>query len=91
METPPLYVVDDFFSGPECDALMALANNYMIASPVVGAGAGEVNASRTSSSCFLAREDLPTVCTKVMALTGKPIDHLELPQVYIPGYILLYI
>lgn len=74
-------MVDDFFTGPECDALMVLANNYMIASPVVGAGAGEVNASRTSSSCFLAREDLPTVCRKVMALTGKPIEHLELPQV----------
>ena len=80
-ETPPLYVVDDFFTAPECDALMALASNYMIASPVVGAGAGEVSESRTSSSCFLAREDLPTVCSKVMALTGKPIEHLELPQV----------
>lgn len=80
-ETPPLYVVDDFFSGPECDALIALAGNYMIVSPVVGAGAGEVSESRTSSSCFLAREDLPTVCHKVMTLTGKPIEHLELPQV----------
>eukprot|EP00903_Cladosiphon_okamuranus_P015949 g14732.t1 len=80
-ETPPLYVVDDFFTAPECDALMALASNYMIASPVVGAGAGEVSESRTSSSCFLAREDLPTVCRKVVALTGKPFEHLELPQV----------
>ncbi|CAN0157183.1 unnamed protein product [Ectocarpus sp. 4 AP-2014] len=80
-EMPPLYVVDDFFSGPECDALIALAGNYMIVSPVVGAGAGEVSESRTSSSCFLAREDLPTVCHKVMALTGKPVEHLELPQV----------
>ncbi|CAM9687305.1 unnamed protein product [Ectocarpus fasciculatus] len=53
----------------------------MIVSPVVGAGAGEVSESRTSSSCFLAREDLPTVCHKVMTLTGKPIEHLELPQV----------
>ena len=65
MESPPVYVVDDFFSHPECDALMALANNYMIISPVVGAGAGEISESRTSSSCFLAREDLPTVCRKV--------------------------
>lgn len=62
---PSLYVVDDFFSALECDALMALANNYMVVSPVVGAGAGEVSTSRTSSSCFLAREDLPTVCSKV--------------------------
>lgn len=81
VENPPLFAVDDFFSGPECDALVVLAGNYMIASPVVGAGAGEVSESRTSSSCFLAREDLPTVCQKVMALTGKPIEHLELPQV----------
>lgn len=65
LETPPLYVVDNFFTALECDALMALAGNYMVVSPVVGAGAGEVSESRTSSSCFLAREDLPTVCSKV--------------------------
>lgn len=49
----------------ECDALMVLADKYMIISPVVGAGAGEISESRTSSSCFLAREDVPTVCSKV--------------------------
>ena len=53
----------------------------MTPAPVVGAGNGEVSVSRTSSTCYLAREDLPTICTKVCALTGCPVEHLELPQV----------
>ena len=53
----------------------------MTPAPVVGPGNGEVSVSRTSSTCYLAREDLPSVCTKVSALTGKPLEHLELPQV----------
>ncbi|CAN0073574.1 unnamed protein product [Discosporangium mesarthrocarpum] len=80
LDSPPLFMVDGFLSHEECDALMALANDYMVVSPVVGQGAGEVSTSRTSSSCFLAREDLPSVCSKVIALTGKPVEHLELPQ-----------
>lgn len=68
LEAPPVYVVDDFFTHAECDALIALAGNYMVVSPVVGKGAGEISESRTSSSCFLAREDLPTVCSKVLLL-----------------------
>lgn len=70
LQSPPVYVVDNFFTSAECDALMSLANNYMIISPVVGAGAGEISESRTSSSCFLAREDLPTVCSKVRWYRG---------------------
>ncbi|CAM9321988.1 unnamed protein product [Choristocarpus tenellus] len=81
VDIPPVFIVNDFFTAAECEALMVLAQNYMVVSPVVGQGAGEVSASRTSSSCFLAREDLPSVCSKVVALTGKPVDHLELPQV----------
>lgn len=65
LDSPPLYAVDNFFSNEECHALMTLAGDYMVTSPVVGAGAGEISESRTSSSCFLAREDLPTVCSKV--------------------------
>merc|ERR1712072_1575974 len=57
------------------------AQGHMTPAPVVGAGNGEVGVSRTSSTCYLAREDLPTICTKVCALTGCPVEHLELPQV----------
>jgi len=79
--SPPVYTVEDFLTAQECAALIAAARNHMTAAPVVGPGNGEVSVSRTSSTCYLAREDLPTVCTKVCALTGKPVEHLELPQV----------
>lgn len=55
--------------------------------PVVGKGAGEISHSRTSSTCYLAREDLPLLLNKVSKLTGKPVEHCELPQVgrYLPS------
>jgi len=42
--------------------------------------------TRTSSTCYLAREDLPLLMQKVSFLTGKPMQHFELPQVgrYLP-------
>ncbi|CAN0040839.1 unnamed protein product [Phaeothamnion confervicola] len=80
-ETPPLYAVQDFLSPAECDALITAAEGFMSISPVVGIGAGEISASRTSTSCYFAREDLPSVVSKVCALTLKPANHLELPQV----------
>lgn len=49
--------------------------------PVVGKGAGEISPSRTSSTCYLMREDVPDVMRKVSHLTGKPVEHFELPQV----------
>ncbi|KAJ1456517.1 hypothetical protein M885DRAFT_439400 [Pelagophyceae sp. CCMP2097] len=78
---PPIYEVDDFLTAAECDALIDSAKDCMTPAPVVGAGNGEVSVSRTSSTCYLARDDLPTVCTKVCALAGVPLAHLELPQV----------
>ena len=78
---PPIYTVANFLSAEECDALIESARDHMTPAPVVGPGNGEVSVSRTSSTCYLAREDLPSVCTKVCALTGKPLEHLELPQV----------
>lgn len=80
-ERPPVYTVENFLTSQECDALIRAAHEHMTPAPVVGPGNGEVSVSRTSSTCYLAREDLPSVCTKVCALTGKPVDHLELPQV----------
>jgi prolyl 4-hydroxylase len=49
--------------------------------PQVGSGNGELSVSRTSSTCYFAREDLPSLMAKIMALTGKPVEHVELPQV----------
>jgi len=85
--SPPVFTVANFLSPEECDALIIAAKDHMTPAPVVGPGNGEVSVSRTSSTCYLAREDLPTVCTKVCALTGKPVEHLELPQVgrYLTG------
>ena len=84
---PPIFVVEDFLSHAECDFLIDAASDALGPAPVVGRGSGEVNSSRTSSTCYLAREDLPEYLRKVGMLTGKPPEHCELPQVgrYLPG------
>ncbi|VEU45084.1 unnamed protein product [Pseudo-nitzschia multistriata] len=83
---PPIYLVRDFLTHAECDFLIQAAEGAWQPAPVVGKGAGEISPSRTSSTCFLAREDLTDYMTKVSALTSKPVDHCELPQVgrYLP-------
>lgn len=85
--TPPVYVVENFLTCLECDLLILAANDSWSPAPVVGKGAGEISPSRTSSTCYLAREDLPDYLRKVSILTGKPIEHCELPQVgrYLPS------
>ncbi len=91
---PPLFKVENFLTAEECDHLISVANDSFAPAPVVGAGAGVVSQTRTSSTCYLAREDLPALCRKVTKLTGKPICHMELPQVgrylntqqYLPHY-----
>ena len=84
---PPIFVVDDFLSHAECDFLIEAAADSFMPAPVVGRGSGEVSPSRTSSTCYLAREDLPEYLRKISLLTGKPPEHCELPQVgrYLPG------
>ena len=66
---------------------MCVAQDCFSPAPVVGQGPGEVSSSRTSSNCYLAREDLPEYLRKVSLLTGKPVEHCELPQVgrYFPS------
>lgn len=85
--TPPIFCVDNFLTAPECDFLIHSAHDCFGPAPVVGQGAGEVSPSRTSSTCYLAREDLPNLMRKVSLLTGKPPEHCELPQVgrYFPS------
>lgn len=78
---PPVFCVDNFLTAQECDFLISAAQDSFTPAPVVGKGAGEVSASRTSSTCYLAREDLPDYLRKVSLLTGKPVEHCELPQV----------
>eukprot|EP00562_Extubocellulus_spinifer_P027975 CAMPEP_0178638966 /NCGR_PEP_ID=MMETSP0698-20121128/15198_1 /TAXON_ID=265572 /ORGANISM="Extubocellulus spinifer, Strain CCMP396" /LENGTH=741 /DNA_ID=CAMNT_0020279241 /DNA_START=114 /DNA_END=2338 /DNA_ORIENTATION=+ len=84
---PPVYAVDNFLTPAECDYLIAAAGDSFTPAPVVGKGVGEVSVSRTSSTVYLAREDLPLYLEKVCRLVGKPRDHCELPQVgrYFPS------
>ena len=84
---PPIFCVDNFLTPAECQFLITVASDSFGPAPVVGKGAGEVSPSRTSSTCYLAREDLPDYLRKVSLLTGKPIEHCELPQVgrYLPS------
>jgi len=86
-QSPPIFAVDNFLTPHECDFLIHSALDSFGPAPVVGKGAGEISPSRTSSTCYLAREDVPDVMRKVTALTGKPMEHCELPQVgrYLPS------
>jgi hypothetical protein len=90
---PPVYLVEDFLSLFECQFLVNSAEGSWTPAPVVGKGTGEISPSRTSTTCYLAREDLPDYLRKVSALTGKPIEHCELPQVgrYLPSQQYLYV
>ena len=83
---PPIFAVEQFLSHNECDFLVGAAHDSFGPAPVVGKGAGEVSPSRTSSTCYLAREDLPNLLRKVSLLTGVALDQCELPQVgrYLP-------
>lgn len=78
---PPMFAVENFLNPEECQFLIAAADDSWTPAPVVGAGSGEISAARTSSTCYLAREDVPNLMRKVSALTGKNIEHCELPQV----------
>ncbi|CAJ1953963.1 unnamed protein product [Cylindrotheca closterium] len=78
---PPMFVVDNFLTPQECQFLIQAADDAWTPAPVVGAGTGEISQARTSSTCYLAREDVPDLMRKVAVLTGKPIEHCELPQV----------
>lgn len=84
---PPIFCVDNFLTPFECEFLVQSAQDSFGPAPVVGKGAGEVSSSRTSSTCYLAREDLPDLMRKITLLTGKPPEHCELPQVgrYFPS------
>lgn len=76
-----MFAVDHFLTREECHFLIHSAHDALGPAPVVGKGAGEISPSRTSSTCYLAREDLSLLMHKISCLTGKPMEHCELPQV----------
>jgi hypothetical protein len=78
---PPMFAVDQFLTPTECQFLIHNAHDSFGPAPVVGKGSGEISQARTSSTCYLAREDLPNLMRKICVLTGKPFEHCELPQV----------
>lgn len=77
---PPVFAAHNFLTPQECQFLIDAASDSFSPAPVVGKGSGEVSPTRTSSTCYLAREDLPDLMRKVSMLTGKPMEHMELPQ-----------
>ena len=79
--SPPMFCVENFLTPFECNFLVQVAQDSFGPAPVVGKGVGEVSPSRTSSTCYLAREDVPDIMRKISLLTGKPVEHCELPQV----------
>ena len=86
-KNPPIYLINDFLDKISCQTLIASVGDNMIQAPVVGEGNGEISNARTSSTCYLHREDVPTVINNVSRLLrNKPISHIELPQVgqYLP-------
>lgn len=80
-QQPPVYTIPNFLSADECQALMREGEPYLVPSPVVGKGSGEVSQARTSQTCYFAREDLPFLMERVYHLLGKPSEHVELPQI----------
>jgi hypothetical protein len=61
---PPIFTVSNFLSPAECEFLISVAQDCFGPAPVVGKGSGEISASRTSSTCYLAREDVPDILRK---------------------------
>ena len=78
-DAPSVFIVDAFLNDDECDALTRLANPLLRQSLTDG---GE-SRTRTSRSCHLRKgsHPCPSVLRKVVALTRKPLAHMETPQV----------
>jgi prolyl 4-hydroxylase len=82
---PPVFLVEDFLTAAECDELMRCADPMLIRSKT-DSGVSEVRTSR-STHLRKATPPCPAVLRKVLALTRKPVNHMEVPQVcrYEPG------
>ncbi|EOD39168.1 hypothetical protein EMIHUDRAFT_439880 [Emiliania huxleyi CCMP1516] len=82
-EQPPIYVCHDFLSDDECAALMQVATPLLQRSKTHAVAGSEATRGRTSLTCHLSKkaDPCPALLSKIQALTGKPFDHMELPQV----------
>jgi prolyl 4-hydroxylase len=79
---PAIYTIDGFLTSAECAAMIAQGGRHLEPSVVVGGSRTLVSRNRTSSSCYLRREDAPFLIERVSRLLcGKATAHMELPQV----------
>lgn len=94
-EDPLIFTIANFLSDDECDALIDSSDGRLARAPVVGKGQtvnsfgyvqGE-SAGRTSTTCTLAKSEVPWYVERIEELTGLPRTHQEAPQVgrYEPG------
>lgn len=78
---PPIYEVPNFLSDAEIAAIMTTGVPGLARSIVVDAAAGKSAApSRTSESTYLDKAAFAWLGAKVSALTGKPFETQEPPQ-----------
>lgn len=81
-DQPPVYTVDDFLTAEECERLQDAARADLGRSIVVDGTDGKVAApSRTSSSCYLNKNNTLWFSEKISKLTGEPILNQEPAQV----------
>ena len=80
---PPVYVVDDFLTGAECDELMEVAGPLLQRSKTHAAAGSEASKGRTSLTCHLRKttQPCPAMLAKIKRLTDMPYGNMELPQV----------
>lgn len=79
-EEPPVFLCDGFLSSSECDAMVRCADPLLKQS-LTHSGKSR---TRTSKSCHLRKQlgPCPALLARISALLlGKPISHLEIPQV----------
>ena len=82
-DKPAMYIVEDFLSKEECKGLIEFAKPLLQRSKTHAISGSEATHGRTSLTCHLAKTMLPAeaLLSKIQSLTGKPYNHMELPQV----------
>lgn len=77
---PPIYTVTDFLTLEQCESLKSQVSPYLVPATVVDTE--KISNSRTSTTCYISREDVPTIINNVCRLLqNKSEKHIELPQV----------
>ena len=79
---PPIFTVRGFLSPAECKRLQDQGAPGLVRSVVVDAVGGiSPSSTRTSSSCFLLKSETVWLAERIAALTGRPPETHEPPQV----------